>query len=211
MNASLPVNLTSLAHPLMLPPCCMMHRVICCCLIISHPFRKGIFVHTTGQTRLNSYVEGRYVWWCECGFNTSIDGRRSFNHQHSAIWLHHTCLAWSALAFRPPVNCLQYRRAGLQVSARFGAVIPDRVLFSSSRPSTATVWHHGIPLCSKNTDVHSQSPVQSHGTVYLLSCEHSICLLRRSPSDCRRISITGIDCSRQRICCTLIVSNLRWL
>jgi len=136
----------------------------------------------------------------------------SCNHQHSKIWPHYTCVAWSALAFDPPANCL---KTAILVHNCHGLALSHLTKFIDQWPLFQAVDSNRPPPCSNNTaplaaEV-SQSAVQSHGTVYLLSCEHSICLLRRSPSYWRRISSTVIDCSLQCICCTLIDSNLRLL
>jgi len=48
----------------------------------------------------------------------------------------------------------------------------------SSKPSTATVWHHRRPPCSKNTEVLTfvvAGPCWSHGTVQALCSKHSNC------------------------------------
>jgi len=137
------------------------------------------------------------------------------------------------ISFGPSTNCLHDRHAGLQesvwfdhithlyhvfswppcrstrlVSVLFGRVLSTSV--HSSRPSTAIqsgltgdlhIQEHGRPL---EADVCSRC-AQSQGTVYLLSWEHSVCLLRRFPSDWRRFSSTVIDSSLQRTCCSIVL------
>jgi len=93
-------------------------------------------------------------------------------------------------------------------------------IFVDQCPLLQTVDSYGLaPQASFMSQEHRrplaaevlQSLVHTYGTVYMLSCEHSMYLLRRSASDWRRNSSTVIDCSLQRICSTLIVSNLHWL
>jgi len=93
----------------------------------------------------------------------------------------------------------------IQATAWSGIFILKRYLSTGVNcpgPSTAKVCYHrslkhGHPLVAEVW----QSPVQSHGTVCLLSWEHSNSMLRRLSSVCRISISTVIDCSLQRVCC----------